>query len=111
MREVDIDSIPLDRLASLLGGARAARLSEYALRARSLVLDGTPDFFELTKRIHNHLHGSSGDAGRLGDEQRAIYEHVLADNLANLRRMVRAGSGHGGSCAGRRSRCWWPVTC
>ena len=130
MRDVEIDSIPVDRLAPLLGATRAARLPDYARRARSLlqgrtvwnvnatatgggvaemlqallaysrgaqidtrwlVLDGTPDFFQLTKRIHNHLHGAVGDAGPLGDEQRSVYEEVLGDNLANLRQVVRSG--------------------
>jgi len=130
MREVDIDEIPLDRLASLLDAPRAARLETSAERARSLLagrtvwnvnatatgggvaemlqallaygrgagvdtrwlaLDGTPDFFRFTKRLHNRLHGAEGDGGPIGDGQRADYERVLADNLAVLRTKVRAG--------------------
>ena len=75
-----------EMLQALLAYSRGAQID-----TRWLVLDGTPDFFQLTKRIHNHLHGSAGDAGRLGDEQRKIYERVLADNLANLREQIRAG--------------------
>ena len=37
---------------------------------RWLVLDGDPEFFALTKRLHNFLHGSPGDGGDL-DEPRA----------------------------------------
>ena len=33
---------------------------------RWLVLDGDPDFFLITKRLHNMLHGSRGDGGVLG---------------------------------------------
>ena len=56
-----------------------------------LVLDGTPDFFHLTKRIHNLLHGSPGDGGPLGEAERTLYESVLAANLENLLGMVRPG--------------------
>lgn len=53
--------------------------------ARWLVIPGDPDFFRVTKRIHNHLHGAAGDGGRLDDEARRTYEHALrpsADALA-----------------------------
>src|SRR6476469_10796159 len=30
---------------------------------RWLVLDGDPEFFRITKRLHNLLHGSPGDRG------------------------------------------------
>jgi len=130
MREVDIEAIPLDRLAALLDPARAERLAEYAARARVLlegrtvwnvnatatgggvaemlqallaysrgagvdarwlVLDATPAFFGLTKRIHNVLHGSPGDGGPLGEAEREIYDSVLARNLRQLLRFVRPG--------------------
>ena len=34
--------------------------------ARWMVIEGDPAFFEVTKRIHNRLHGSPGDGGELG---------------------------------------------
>ena len=37
MREVDVDAIPLDRLAGLLSPVRAERLAGYAERARALL--------------------------------------------------------------------------
>lgn len=130
MREVEIDAVPLERLAEVLEPERAARLREYANRARHLlegrvvwnvnatasgggvaemlqallaysrgaqvdarwlVLDGTPDFFDLTKRIHNLLHGSPGDGGPLGSAESALYDAVLAANLRNLSAVVRSG--------------------
>jgi len=58
--------------------------------ARWLVIDGDPEFFSITKRIHNQLQGSSGDGGGLGDAERAHYQKVLA---ANARQLVeRIGS-------------------
>lgn len=130
MREVQIDSIPLERLAALLEPERTARLAEYAERgrrllegrivwsvnatatgggvaemlqallaysrgagvdARWLVLNGSPEFFGLTKRIHNVLHGSPGDGGPLGERERLLYEAVLAVNLTSLMRLVKPG--------------------
>ena len=52
--------------------------------ARWLVIEGDDDFFRVTKRIHNRLHGSDGDGGPLGDEARAAYEHTLHRNCADL---------------------------
>ena len=42
--------------------------------ARWLVIDGNPEFFRVTKRIHNHLYGSTGDGGALGPVERQHYE-------------------------------------
>jgi trehalose synthase len=75
-----------EMLQALLAYGRGAEVD-----TRWLVLDGSPEFFRLTKRLHNHLHGSAGDGGPLGEEQREIYEKVLADNLGALRAVVRAG--------------------
>jgi trehalose synthase len=51
---------------------------------RWLVIEGTPDFFTVTKRIHNRLHGSLGDSGPLDETARRIYDDVLAENLAQF---------------------------
>jgi trehalose synthase len=59
--------------------------------ARWLVIDATPEFFELTKRIHNRLHGSEGDGGPLDERARRLYEDVLEENLDPLRERVHAG--------------------
>ena len=130
MRDIQVDSIPLERLAPLVGEQRTARIAEKSAEARSLldgrivwnvnatatgggvaemlqallaygrgaqvdtrwlVIDGTPEFFRLTKRVHNHLHGVPGDGGPLNAGQREIYESVLADNLVELKSRVRAG--------------------
>lgn len=75
-----------EMLQALLAYVRGAGVD-----ARWLTLDGTPEFFQITKRIHNLLHGSPGDGGPLGDAERAAYEAVLADNLESLSSQVRAG--------------------
>ena len=38
---------------------------------RWLVLTGNPEFFTVTKRVHNMLHGEPGDGGHLGEAERA----------------------------------------
>ena len=48
-----------EMLASLLAYTRGAGLD-----ARWVVIEANPDFFRVTKRIHNMLHGSPGDGGR-----------------------------------------------
>ena len=130
MREVDIDAVSLDRLATLLAPERAARLARYVERARELlagrtiwnvnataqgggvaemlqfllaytkgagvetrwlVLDGDPEFFAITKRLHNVLHGMAGDGGPLGVAEQRHYTEVLTRNHDTLESMVRPG--------------------
>lgn len=45
-----------------------------------LTIDGPPEFFALTKRLHNYLHGEVGDGGEVGDAERAVYERVSREN-------------------------------
>jgi len=75
-----------EMLRCLLGYARGAGVD-----ARWLTVEGEPDFFEVTKRIHNRLHGSPGDGGGLDDAARASYERVLAAAAADLEGLVRPG--------------------
>ena len=75
-------------LRSYLAYARGAGVD-----ARWLVIGGDARFFEVTKRIHNHLHGSPGDGGPLGSAETEAYAATLkpaGDELANS---VRAGVG------------------
>jgi len=66
-------------LRTLLGYSRGGGID-----ARWLVLSGKPAFFQVTKRIHNHLHGFDGDGRGLNEAERAIYEGTLAENAAEL---------------------------
>ncbi len=130
MEEVEVEPVPLDRLASVLSPARAERLARSADRARAafgdrvvwhvnatahgggvaemlqtllaygkgaqvenrwLVLDGDADFFTITKRLHNMLHGAAGDGGPLGAAEHAHYSSVLEGNLAEMLTHVTAG--------------------
>jgi trehalose synthase len=75
-----------EMLASLLSYVRGAGLD-----ARWLVISGDPDFFRITKRIHNRLHGEAGDGGPLGDAERAHYQAILALNAEALVTRVHPG--------------------
>jgi trehalose synthase len=67
-------------------------LLTYALgvgvKAEWAVIDGNPPFFEVTKRLHNHLYGTPGDGGPLGDAARGPYEATLAENTDGLRSLI-----------------------
>ena len=75
-----------EMLATLLGYVRGIGLD-----AEWLVIAGDPEFFAVTKRVHNGLYGSPGDGGALGEQERAIYEHTIAANLEPVCREVRSG--------------------
>jgi len=75
-----------EMLASLLGYPR-----EYGIDARWAVIEGTPEFFNVTKRLHHAIQGSAGDGSPLEETQRVIYEAVSAENADELRRLVRRG--------------------
>jgi trehalose synthase len=76
----------VELLRPLVAYARGAGVD-----VRWLVIDGTPEFFAITKRIHNRLHGAEGDGGALDDQARAVYERVLADNVAEFAERVHEG--------------------
>src|SRR5438067_12303014 len=64
-----------EMLRSLIAYARGADVD-----ARWVVIEGDAEFFRITKRIHNRLHGVAGDGGELGSRERAAYEAVAAAN-------------------------------
>lgn len=75
-----------EMLSSLIAYARGAGAD-----ARWEVIDGDEDFFRVTKRLHNRLHGDPGDGGQLGPEERELYESTIARNTRALSRLVRPG--------------------
>jgi trehalose synthase len=66
-------------------------LVEAGVEVHWLVIEGTEEFFELTKRMHNHLHDSDGDARGLGDGDRAVYEHSLSNEAGAMRELIGPG--------------------
>jgi trehalose synthase len=89
---------------SLLGGARIWNLSSTAagggvaemlnvlvgyvdgagVDVRWAIIEGDPEFFSITKRLHNRLHGVRGDDGDLGPAQARHYESVARANADTL---------------------------
>jgi len=66
-------------------------LLDGGITTRWLVVAGTPDFFRVTKRIHNRLHASEGDGGLLGVDERRVYDAALEPNLEAILALVRSG--------------------
>lgn len=73
-----------EMLRSLLAYARGAGID-----ARWLVISGNPDFFTITKRLHNHLHGEPGDGGELGDQEAEIYRQGSQQGSDGLSDIVK----------------------
>jgi trehalose synthase len=73
-------------LQSLLAYARGAGVD-----VRWMTISGNPDFFRVTKRIHNNLHESKGDGGPLGPEERRVYDSALAEAADELVELVHPG--------------------
>jgi trehalose synthase len=59
--------------------------------ARWLVLEGNPEFFEVTKRIHHLLHGQPGDERQLDEPAQASYRQTLKEPLGELQPRVEPG--------------------
>jgi trehalose synthase len=67
-----------EMLRSLVGYVRGAQLD-----MRWVVMEGDSDFFRVTKRLHNRLHGAD-DGEPLGAVERAAYERCCARNAEEL---------------------------
>jgi trehalose synthase len=72
-----------EMLQTLLAYGRGAQIEN-----RWLVLHGEPEFFTITKRLHNLLHGDPGDRGPLGEDEHACYERVLGVNLTEMLALI-----------------------
>jgi trehalose synthase len=75
-----------EMLHTLLPYARDAGVD-----VRWVVLREQPEFFAVTKRLHNHLHGDPGDGGALGEDARRLYEEALQANVELLAPTMQRG--------------------
>lgn len=73
----------VELLRPLLGYSRGAGVD-----ARWVVISGDPEFFTLTKRLHNHLHGAGGDGGALAAQAHELYERTLTGNASELAELL-----------------------
>jgi trehalose synthase len=76
-----------EMLQTLLAYARGAGVD-----ARWLVIRGDPEFFAITKRIHNGLYGGPGDGRALGPPERAHYEEIQRSNAEALVGLLPPGA-------------------
>jgi trehalose synthase len=58
---------------------------------RWLVISADPAFFDITKRVHNRIHGVAGDDGTLGPMEAGHYRAILDANANALERHIRRG--------------------
>ena len=72
-----------EMLQTLLASVRGVGVD-----TRWLVLTGSPEFFAITKRIHNVLHGEPGDGGPLGAAEHAAVTEALRCDLADMAALV-----------------------
>lgn len=73
-------------LRALLPYARSAGVD-----VRWVVLREEPEFFAVTKRLHNHLHGDPGDGGALDADAHRLYDSVLRANIEALTPLMQSG--------------------
>ena len=84
--------------STLLGGGVAEMLHALlpyvrgaGVDTRWIVLHEQAEFFALTKRLHNNLHGHDGDGGSLGAAERRLYEETLAASGEQIAPLLQAG--------------------
>jgi trehalose synthase len=58
---------------------------------RWMVLRGSAGFFEVTKRLHNHLHGQPGDGGVLGTGELAMLDRAALCHAGALASLLSPG--------------------
>ena len=73
-----------EMVRSLLAYARGA-----GVEARWVIMEGSPEFFHITKRIHNAIHGSPGDSSPLGPAEHRVYERIARESCDEIAPMVR----------------------
>lgn len=64
---------------------------DLAVDIRWLVISGDNEFFRITKRVHNRIHGQPGDGGALGTPERAHVEEVLTANTESIADQISPG--------------------
>jgi trehalose synthase len=75
-----------DMLQVLVGYTR-----DLAIDVRWSVIGGDGEFFRITKRLHNRIHGQPGDGGPLGAAERAHIDEVMAANARSIGDQVAPG--------------------
>jgi trehalose synthase len=66
-------------------------LAGAGIDVRWVVIGGDERFFEVTKRLHNLLHGHPGDGNGLDRPERDMYQQTLQEAVQELRQRVSPG--------------------
>jgi trehalose synthase len=66
-------------------------IQDTGIDIRWLVMTGDAEFFTVTKRIHNRLHGVAGDDGDLGPDEAQHYQRITDSNVASALDQIRPG--------------------
>jgi trehalose synthase len=69
-------------------GAMLPYVCDAGIDCRWVMVDGDDDFLQVTKRLHNALHG---EPGSFGAKDRKVYQDTLAQSAARLDFQVRRG--------------------
>ena len=75
-----------EMLAALIPYDRGCGIDE-----RWVVIEGSPAFFNVTKRLHNLLHGVEAGGSEISEEERRVYEATMQRNASALAEMLRPG--------------------
>jgi trehalose synthase len=86
-----INSTPAGGGVAEILGSCLGYLVTGGIDVRWLVIEGDPGFFDITKRIHNRLHGAIGDGGPLAALERDHYERVIVANIEEATARIAAG--------------------
>src|SRR5205823_5628903 len=73
-------------LATLIPYSRGAGIDE-----RWVVIEGSREFFDFTKKAHTLLHGVAPDGSDVTREERRVYEETMQRNTGPLLEMIRPG--------------------
>jgi trehalose synthase len=71
-------------LQSVVAYSRGATID-----TRWAVMGGSPEFFNLTKQLHNAIHGHAPEGFALDHAQRSLYEHFAQEAALDLMALVR----------------------
>ncbi len=63
----------------------------YGIDERWDVIEGSPAFFNVTKRLHNLLHGLDANGAEIDAEERREYESAMEQNAASLSKEMKRG--------------------
>src|SRR5688572_4685147 len=64
---------------------------DLAVDIRWFVIEGDSEFFRITKRLHNRIHGDPGDGGDLGQAELDHVHDVMSANAESVRDEISRG--------------------